>query len=246
MSLLKSLATNDSISNEKDSVGGTGPLDSGLYKTTVSMAYLSKSKGGALGMVLTLKTEEGKDIRQTLWMTSGTEKGCKNYYETKTGEKQYLPGFNIANSLTLLTLGKEISDLETETKVVNVYSAEAKAEVPTKVEVLMDLLNQEVTVGLIKQTVDKTTKNETTGVYEPTGETRDENEIDKLFRTRDRMTTAEIRAQAEEAKFIDTWSAKFTGTVKNKSKGASGTAGAPKAAAGAPAAAKKPTTSLFA
>lgn len=246
MSLLKSLATNDSISNEKDSVGGGGPLESGLYNTTVSMAYLSKSKGGALGLVLTLKTEEGKDIRQTLWMTSGTEKGCKNYYETKTGEKQYLPGFNIANSLTLLTVGKEISDLETETKVVNVYSAEAKAEVPTKVEVLMDLLNQEVTVGLIKQTVDKTTKNESTGLYEPTGETRDENEIDKLFRTRDRMTTAEIRAQAEEAKFIDTWAAKFTGTVKNKSKGASGTAGAPKAAAGAPAAAKKPTTSLFA
>ena len=246
MSMLKSLATNDSITNEKDSVGGTGPLESGLYNTTVSMAYLSKSKGGALGLVLTLKTEEGKDLRQTLWMTSGTEKGCKNYYETKTGEKQYLPGFNIANSLTLLTLGKEISDLDTETKVVNVYSAEAKAEVPTKVEVLMDLLNQEITVGLIKQTVDKTVKNEATGVYEPTGETRDENEIDKLFRTRDRMTTAEIRAQATEAKFVETWSAKFTGTVKMKAKSGSGTAGAPKAAAGAPAAAKKPTTSLFA
>lgn len=246
MSLLKSLATNDSIANEKDSVGSTGPLESGLYNTSVSMAYLSKSAGGALGLVLTLKTEEGRDIRQTLWMTSGTAKGCKNYYETKTGEKQYLPGFNIANGLSLLTVGKEISDLETETKVVNVYSAEAKAEVPTKVEVLMDLLNQEITVGLIKQTVDKTKKNETTGVYEPTGETRDENEIDKLFRTRDRMTTAEIRAQAEEAKFVDTWSAKWSGKTRDKSTGTAGTAGAPKAAAGAPAGAKKPTTSLFA
>lgn len=246
MSLLKSLATNDSIANEKDSVGSTGPLESGLYNTTVSMAYLSKSAGGALGLVLTLKTEEGRDIRQTLWMTSGTAKGCKNYYETKTGEKQYLPGFNIANGLSLLTVGKEISDLETETKVVNVYSAEAKAEVPTKVEVLMDLLNQEITVGLIKQTVDKTKKNESTGVYEPTGETRDENEIDKLFRTRDRMTTAEIRAQAEEAKFVDTWSAKWSGKTRDKSTGTAGTAGAPKGAAGAPAGAKKPTTSLFA
>lgn len=246
MSLLASLSTDSSIADEKDSVGNGGPLDSGLYLTTIAMAYLTKAASGALGMVLTLKTETGKEIRQTLWMTSGTAKGCKNYYE-KDGEKNYLPGFNHANSLALLTCGKEISQLETETKVVNVYSAEAKSEVPTKVEVPMDLLGKEILVGLIKQTVDKTKKNEATNIYEATGETRDENDIDKLFRAKDRMTTAEIRAQAETAAFADTWEAKFAGTVKNKAKGASGTAGAPKAA-GAPAAAaaKKPTNSLFA
>ena len=245
MSLLASLATDSSIADEKDSVGNGGPLESGLYLTTVAMAYLTKAASGALGMVLTLKTEAGKEIRQTLWMTSGTAKGCKNYYE-KDGEKNYLPGFNHANSLALLTCGKEISQLETETKVVNVYSAEAKSEVPTKVEVPMDLLGKEILVGLIKQTVDKTKKNDA-GVYEATGETRDENDIDKLFRAKDRMTTAEIRAQAESATFADTWEAKWTGNTKNKAKGASGTAGAPKAA-GAPAAAaaKKPTNSLFA
>lgn len=245
MNMLATLTTDDSIANEKDSVGGGGVLESGVYAAKIAMAYLSKASAGALGLVLTLKTDSGRDVRQTLWMTSGTAKGCKNYYE-KDGEKNYLPGFLHANSLALLTVGKEISQLETETKVVNVYSAEAKAEVPTKVEVLMDLLNQDILVGLIKQTVDKTKKNEATGAYEPTGETRDENDIDKLFRARDKMTTAEIRAQAETATFIDTWSAKWTGQTKNKAKGASGTAGAPKAAAGAPAAAKKPTTSLFA
>jgi hypothetical protein len=208
------------------------------------MAYLSKASSGALGLVLTLKTDAGKEFRQTLWMTSGTAKGCKNYYE-KDGEKRYLPGFNHANSLALLTCGKEISQLDTETKVVNVYSAEAKSEVPTKVEVPMDLLNKEILVGLLKQTVDKTKKNDA-GVYEATGETRDENDIDKLFRAKDRMTRAEIRAQAETATFVDTWDAKHTGTTKMKAKGASGTAGAPKAPGAAPAAAKKPTNSLFA
>jgi hypothetical protein len=244
MNMLANLTTDSSIADEKDSVGGGGVLESGIYACQIAMAYLSKASSGALGLVLTLKTESGKDVKQTLWMTSGTAKGGKNYYE-KDGEKHYLPGFLHANSLALLTVGKEISALETETKVVNVYSAEAKAEVPTKVEVLMDLLGKEIIAGLIKQTVDKTKKNEA-GVYEPTGETRDENDIDKLFRASDRMTTAEIRAQAESATFIDTWSAKWTGQTKNKAKGASGTAGAPKAAAGAPAAAKKPTTSLFA
>jgi len=244
MSLLSNLSTDASVTEEKDSVGSSGPLDSGLYKSTVALAYVTKSAGGAMGLVLNLKTEAGRELRQTLWMTSGTAKGGKNYYE-KDGEKFYLPGFNHANSLALLTCGKEISELDTETKVVNVYSAEAKSEVPTKVEMLMDLLGKEIIVGVLRQTVDKTKKNDA-GVYEPTGETRDENEIDKLFRAKDRMTTAEIRAQAETAGFIDTWDAKHRGTVKMKAKGACGTPGAPKAAGAPAAAAKKPTTSLFA
>jgi hypothetical protein len=244
MSLLANLSTDSSIANEKDSIGSSGPVDSGLYNCTIAMAHINKSAGGALGLVLTLKTEAGKEVRQTLWMTSGTAKGCKNYYE-KDGEKHYLPGFTHANSLCLLATGKEISALETETKVINLYSAEAKAEVPTKAEVLMDLIGQEIIVGLIKQTVDKTKKNESTGTYEATGETREENEIDKFFRAKDRMTTAEIRAQAEEATFIESWDKKWSGKVKDRAKGAAGgLAGVPKLG-GAPAS-KKPTNSLFA
>ena len=243
MSLLANLVSDDSIANEKDSIGNGGPLDSGLYNSTVTMAHINKAASGALGLVVTLKTTEDKEVRQTLWMTSGTAKGCKNYYE-KDGQKHYLPGFIAANALALLTVGKEISQLETETKVINLYSAEAKAEVPTKVEVVMDLLNQEVIAGVIKQTVDKTKKNEQTGIYEATGETRDENEIDKFFRAKDRMTTAEIRAQAEEAVFIDSWNAKWADKTRDRAKGGAsvGTPGMPKAAA---AGTKKPTTSLF-
>jgi hypothetical protein len=247
MSLLANLASDSSIADEKDSIGGSGPVDSGLYGCTIAMAYINKASSGALGLALTLKTIDGKDIRQTLWMTSGTAKGCKNYYE-KDGEKHYLPGFTHANALCLLTVGKEISQLDTETKVINLYSAEAKAEVPTKVEVVMDLLNQEIIAGIIKQTVDKTKKNEATGAYEATGETREENEIDKFFRAKDRMTTAEIRAQATEAVFINSWDQKWTGKTKDRAKGsAAGLPGVPKLG-GAPAAAagtKKPTTSLF-
>ncbi len=244
MNMLANLSTDASIATEKDSIGNSGPLSSGLYGCTVAMAYLNKSAGGALGLVLTLKTPEGKEVRQTLWMTSGTAKGCKNYYEDKQGAKQYLPGFTHANALCLLTVGKEISALETETKVVNVYSPEAKAEVPTKVEVLMDLLNQEIIVGLIKQNVDKTVKNDA-GVYVATGETKDENEIDKFFRAKDKMTTAEIRAQADEAVFINSWEAKWKDKVKDRAKGAAaGLPGVPKLGV-APSAAKKPTTSLF-
>lgn len=247
MSLLKSLATDNTINNETDNVGGGSfVLDSGVYECTIDTAFITKATSGALGLELTLKTSDDKTIKQTLWMTSGTAKGGKNYYE-KDGEKHYLPGFLHANALTLLTVGKEISDLDTETKVIKKYSSEAKAEVPTKVDMIMDILGKEIKIGLIKQKVDKTKKNDATGAYEPTGEFKEENDIDKMFRARDNMTTAEIRAGAEEATFIDTWSKKWTGKLKDKSKGVSGntgTAGAPKPAA--TTGTKKPTTSLFA
>lgn len=247
MSLLASLTTDSSITAEKDSVGGgSGPLASGLYPMTIAMAHINKSTGGATGLVLSLKTEAGNEVRQTLWMTSGTAKGAKNFYE-KDGVKNYLPGFLLANSLCLLAAGKEVAAMDTETKVINLYSFEAKAEVPTKVEVIMDLLNKQVLVGMIKQTVDKNVKNDA-GAYVPSGDTRDENEIDKLFHAESRLTTAEIKANASEASFVNTWETKWKDVTRNKAKGAAagGVAGAPRTsgATSAPVT-KKPVTSLF-
>ena len=244
MSLLSGLATSNDIAAEKDSVGGGFVLDSNLYNFTVKLAYLQKAASDALALVVHLTTEDGKDVRQQFWMTSGKEKGCKNYFVDKKGEKQYLPGFNMANSLCLLTVGKEISQMEPETKVVNLYSSEAKAEVPTNVEMLTELLGKQVLGGLIKQIVDKTAK-DAAGNYQPTGETREENELDKLFRERDGKTTAEILAQAPEAVFIETWKKKWVGQVKDKSTKTAGTAGAPKAAGAAATGTAKPQNSLF-
>lgn len=242
MSILSTLSTDNSIKVASDTLGAGGPLESGIYNATVSVAYVTKASSGALGLVLHLKTDTGREHRETLWVTSGTAKGCKNYYE-KDGEKRYLPDFEMANNLALLTVGQEISELGTEEKVVNVWSPEAKAEVPTKVDMITDLLGQEIIAGIIKQKVDKTVRTDD-GVYVPSGETREEAVLDKLFRARDRKTVAEIRAQAEEASFIDRWEQKWTGQVRDRSKGvaAAGTAGVPKAAQ---AAAKKPTQSLF-
>jgi len=248
MNMLANLKTDDSIHQEADVIMTSGPLDSGLYPATVALAYLGKSNGGATSLTLHLKIN-GREVRKTLWMASGDAKGNRNYYTSKTGEKHYLPGFNVANSLCLLTIGKEIGELEPEEKTVNLFNFDAKAEVPTKVPVLTELLGQEVLVGLIRQTVDKNVK-DANGTYVPSGEVRDENEIDKIFRARDRMTTAEVLARAEHASFADTWEEKFTGVTRNRAKGAAagaaqGSAGIPGSAPAASPAAGKPTASLF-
>lgn len=251
MSLLSNLTmTNDIDDQETDNVGGGfTPLETDIYKSKITLAYLQKSAGGALGLNLVLTTDQGRDIRQTIWMTSGDAKGNKNFYVNQQGEKKYLPGFLLANSLAELTTGKQIGELEPEDKVVPLYSFEAKAEVPTKVQMLMDMVGKDVYAAIFKQIEDKSKKGDD-GKYYPTGETIEKNEIEKFFCALEgfeKMTSPEIRAKAETPAFFDTWKQKWAGQVRDKSKGKTanaGQAGAPQAAA-APTAAK-PTSSLFA
>lgn len=250
MSLLSNLKTDTSIEEDVDSVGSTGPVESALYPCKVAMAYLTEASTGAIGLVLHLATPNGREVEQTLWVQSGNAKGGNNFYEDKkTGQKRYLPGFSLGNNLSLLTTGKELADLTPEEKVVSVYNYTDKKDVPTKVQMLTELLDQEVLAGIHRQTVNKQVKNDN-GVYvdSPDGATRDENEIDKFFCAKDqhnRMTVAEIKGGATEATFADTWEAKWKGVDRDRSRKVSGAAAAGSSAFGA-AAAAKPTESLFA
>lgn len=221
MSLLKNLKMDSSIQEEKDSLGSS-LLDSGVYDCKVITAYLSQASSGALSLVVNFKTTTDKSFRQTFWLTSGKEKGSQNFYLNKSGEKKYLPGFILGNHLTQLTLGKPISEVGTETKVINLYSSEAKKEVPTSVAMVMDLLNKEIKVAVLKQLVNKTSKNTTTGAYEATNEIKEENEVVKFFRASDSFTISEIDNNATEATFITEWRKKWDNKINNKVKAVSG------------------------
>lgn len=244
MSLLKNLETKAGVEGEKDILGGGGALDSGLYDLTIKVAYVTTSSGGALALN-TIFDYNGKEVRQQFWMTSGNDKGNKNTY-TKDGKEFYLPGFITANSLALLTVGKEISQLDLEEKTIKLYDFEAKGEVPTKVQVFTELTGQTVTAGVQKQTVDKNIDSgQVDGngrkIYVPSGETRDINEVVKFFRIDDGLTVPEIEAQVTEAKFKNDWDAKYTGKTINKAKGSKDGV-----TAGTPSTGAKPTKSLFA
>jgi len=230
--MFKKLATDATIEADKDTLGGSkfGPWDSGVYDAVIDLAYVEESKGGAIGINFIFKTQEGKELKQTIYVTSGKEKGQLNYYEGKDGAKHYLPGFTAANDICLLSVGEELSELETETKVLSIYNKEAGKEVPTKKEVLTDLIGQDITLGVQKVIEDK---------YNSPGETRTVNNISKVFRTKDHMTSNEIRAEADEATFYDQWKEKNTGVVINKSGKSKGTASAPAATE------DKPKKSLF-
>ncbi len=217
MSLLNDLTTDKSIIEEQDSLGGAGILESNIYLLTLTKAFVSVSGGGAKALNIHAVTDQNHNLTQQFWLTSGTAKGCKNFYiNPTTKEKHYLPGFNMANSLCLLTIGSEIGSLTTEKKTVMLYNYEDKKEVPTDVEMITPLLGKKIYAGVLKQKVDKRAKNPDTGDYEPTGETRYINEIDKFFRLKDKLTVTEIKARSTTPAFFDSWMKKWQNMEKDK------------------------------
>jgi len=244
--MFENLQTDASIKEAADTLGGNGPLESGLVDFVIDLAYMDKSSGGAMNCNLTLKTQDGKTVKITEYVTSGTAKGCKNYYE-RNGERHYLPGFNTINSIALLAFGKEISALTPETKSVKVYDFKQKKEIPMDKDVLTQLLGKEISIGLLKVIEDSNVKNDS-GVYVPSGFTREMNQIDKVFHAKTHLTVAEIKAEAMEASFYEKWGEKNTGITRDKSEAKNGHIPKPRDDGNATPAATAdatPTESLF-
>lgn len=191
-----------------DTLGGSYTKDTGLYPCVVDMAYLGKSRGGAMSLNLHLKLATDKSvIRQTLWVTSGDAKGNKNFYVNQSGKKFLLPGMVLADQIARITTGKPMAELSAEEKTIKLWDRDAQAEKPTEVPVVSEMLGQPLLVGLKKHRENRRV-NDGSGNYIPTADERIFNEIDKVFH-KDGYTVTERDANAEEAKFHKQWAAKF-------------------------------------
>lgn len=254
MSMFSGMATDATITEDKDYLRGKTfePLPSDIYNLTIKHAYAAKSKGGAMGINLVMETPEGDTIKDQQWVTSGDQKGNKNFYVRKGKAKKdgtagadirnYLPGFSAINSLCKLAIGKELSELSTETKTIKIFNFAEKAEQNTDVEMIMDLVGQKIAAGVLYQIVDKTAKNDA-GEYVPTGQVRKVNTVDKYFNAQTRMTTSEITAKLPKGEFAEAWLAKWKDQIDDTS-----TKNVNPSVVGAPVAAGKaaPKTGLFA
>lgn len=222
--MFDTLKTDATIKSDGDSLGGSKytPLESGLYDFTIKLAYGSLSRGNAKALNLLLETDDGKELKQQLWMTTGEAKGCLNYYMAKnpaTGKqdlKKYLPGFEMANHLCLMTLNKEICQVKPEMKTIMLYDYSQRKEVPTDVQMITELLGKKITAGVIKQTVNKRVKDPSSGEYVSITDTRDENEIDKFFHFPSGLTVTEAEAKMTEPVFKEQWREKWAGVTKDR------------------------------
>lgn len=244
--MFANIEVDNTIKVEKDRTGGGSyVLDSNIYPAKIKLAYTGQSKRGANSITLVFTTTEGKEIKETLYVSSGTDKGQKAYYEAKDGSRKFLPGYEMLESLCQVALGKSVSAVGTEEKLIKLYDYQAKAEVPTKVPVVTELLDKEVYVAVVKEIQDKNVR-DASGNYVPSGDTREVNVIDKFFRAADKMTYAEaIDSNVTEANFFSTWKEQNEGKTRDKSTKTSGTTGAPQLAAVAQPKPAAATASMF-
>lgn len=225
----------DDIIPESDVLGGFQRKESGIHDFTVEMAYAVVAESGAKGVALTLMDSTGQPYRETLYVTSGTEKGGNNFYTDRNGKKQYLMGFTLANDLCIAITKKELADARTEEKdvKVQVWNDGVPSDEVQKKHVLMDLLGGRVSLGILKVSEDG---------YPDTSVSRERNTIDKVFTYGTRLTIVEVEAGLSEGVFADKWSERNEGKLidrRNVSKTSN------TATAGAPKEAQKATTSLF-
>jgi hypothetical protein len=220
--------------------GGFGPIDSDIYKLKIKALYagVSAAVGSKAQSVNLIADINGKEYRETFWITN---KDGENFFMAKgadgkpTGKKSPLPGFTMVDDICQIATGKPLSEQEAEDKVVQVYDAEQKKQVNKNVPMLVEALGQEVALGIIRRKVNKNVKNDSTGVYEPTAEEREENFTDKVFHPELKLTIVEAKAGADVATFWDAWLELNKGKTQDRRKikdgqGNGGAAGAPQAA----------------
>ena len=224
MSKLFGNMTKEGTETTEDRLGGGFKVfDTDAYAAVIKLAYAGESSGGAKSMNYEFELEDGSTYKETIWTTN---KQGGNSYE-KDGKKYLLPGYITADEIALLTVELELSDLDFEEKVINLYDFDARKEVPTKVMMATELLGKKVVLGIQKVLEFKNKKEG--DVYVATSDTRETNNIQKVFHHELLVTVPEARAGKKEAGFYTAWVEKNKGQTYDKTKG-----GAPKSASGAP------------
>ena len=251
MSIFNDLKS-EGLEETQDRLGGMQVRPTDAYLAVIKAAYAGVSAGGARNVTLVLAVANS-DYTETIYIT---DKDKKNYFLNKNDntKKVPLPGFTTINDICIVTTGKELFEQADEEKIVKIYDYDEKKELPKAVRMLVELIGKTFYAGIIHSIVDKNAKDESTGKYEPTGETREENNIEKVFHDPTKMTVPEARAvqaggSTPDPLFFDMWLDKNKGTVKNKSKsGNSPKTGNSSSGSGAPqsgATTQKKTNSLF-
>lgn len=227
----------DGLEKAQDRVGGFSLLDSDIYQMTIKAFYATESKSGATGAVLIGTLDNGREYRETFWVS---DKEKKNYWVGKDGKHNPLPGFTLANDVCLVGCEKPLCEVDMEDKVIAIYDPEAKKEVPTSVPVVTALIGKKIAVAIGLERHNKTEKQG--DKYVETSEEVERNAIHKVFHPELKVTVVEAE-EGKEATFWDKWLNQWKGKKfdRRKNKGGEAKEGRPQKTESASA----PKKSLF-
>lgn len=183
----------DDAGIDDDYIRSGGAVETDIYEGTIkAMFNRGSTKSKAMSIIVMLDVA-GKEVMSQTWVTNSD--GGVTYKDKKDGDKpKNLPGFNQMNTLALLVTGKSLGELAMEERTLKLWDATAKAEVNQVVDCYVDLHGEKVQVAIQKQIVDKEklVEGSNPARYEPTGETREVNEVVKYFPAEKLVTISEV------------------------------------------------------
>ena len=201
-------AKNDS-GIEEDFIRSGGAFETDIYKATIKAAFnRGSSRSKAMSIVVMLDIG-GRELLSQTWVSNAD--GDVTYTDKKTKDQKNIPGFNQMNTLALLVTGKALGELSMEERSLKLWDNQAKAEVLQAVDCYVELMGEEVQVAVQKQILDKERLIEGSNPpkYEPTGETREVNEVIKYFPADKRVTLTEV------AQWVKSMGESFDDLVEN-------------------------------
>lgn len=187
---------------------GSNTLKSGVYTAQVKNIYFTETKSGTgcANIVLSINGNVKTFPVYVTW------KDTKSPVRTKDGKPQVMPGYRTLNSLAYLLTGKGVNDLEQEEKTIMVYSFKDRKEQPTKASCITELMNKTIQVGIIE--IKKHKSMLSNGVYVPTTDTYNTNEISQFF-DEDGYTASE-KAKGIDPSYLNAWKTRFEGKLQEE------------------------------
>lgn len=171
----------DDAGIDDDYLRSGGAVETDIYEATIkAMFNRGSTKSKAMSIIVMLDVG-GKEITSQTWVSNAD--GGITYEDKKTKKPKNMVGFNQMNTLALLVTGKALGDLVMEERTLKLWDSTAKAEVNQVVDCYAELHGEKVMVAIQKQIVDKEklVEGSNPARYEPTGETREVNEVIKYF-----------------------------------------------------------------
>lgn len=201
----------------KDSLGGFARLPTDIYIGKIKQAYFtssdtSESQSVVLGVGFT-ETIDGEEVeRDYMERLLITNKDGDAFYE-KNGHKLPLQGFTIADDICQIITEASLTDQETETKKVKIRDFTSGEDIPTPVEVLIDLIGEEIALAVQHKRQNKREKN-SKGDYVQVPEPVELNSIVKVLSPDDFSTLLELD-EGKDPAFADKWIERYQGKMQD-------------------------------
>jgi len=200
-------------------------MPSDVLTFAVKSAYINTTTSGANFLKVEFINKNKDILRFSECFQSGDAKGNKTYWTDKDNVDHDLPGYASVNELLLAILGDDmLGDDDTvgdifdllanggiESKSIPIYSYKDKKAIPTKVPVVVDILNLKVKIGVLDTYTDIPAKDGggnyiyVKGKSQPSGKCKRVNTIDKFFNVDSDLTYAEFLEGKEQGTFIEDW-----------------------------------------